>query len=232
MDQFKINKILGETEQGYDIVARKFSSSRNSFWDRVKCVRELAKNGDKILDFGCGDGSLLDLFSGKNIEYFGVDASEKFIEMAKRKYNRNYAKFQRISSFERLPFPDNYFNVVYAIAVFHHFPSVEYRKKMAQELYRVTKSGGYVIATVWNLWQKKYIKNILRNWKDKLLAKSDLDWNDCRVDFKNDEGKTLFKRYHHAFTQRELDHLFREAGFAQEECKLPKNWNLIFAGEK
>lgn len=232
MDKKQIDKILSDIETGYDLAAQKFSQNRNRFWNRVGCIRERAKDGDRVLDFGCGDGSLLDLFSGKNIEYFGVDVSEKFIEMARRKYNRNYAKFQRTSSFERLPFPDNYFNIVYSIAVFHHLPSEKHRKKVAAELHRILKPGGYIIATVWNLWQRKYIKNILSNWKDKLLMKSDLDWNDCRVDFKNDEGKLLFKRYHHAFTQRELNCLFQEAGFAQKECQLPKNWNLVFSGKK
>ncbi|MDO8529493.1 MAG: class I SAM-dependent methyltransferase [bacterium] len=250
MDSEKVKKILKETELGYDFVAQKFSQNRNRFWGRVDCIRELVKDGNRVLDFGCGDGSLLDLFSGKNIEYFGVDVSETLIDQAKKRYfgenihpikypltrgseQFNRVNFSKIDSGQSiLPFEDNYFNVVYSIAVFHHLPSKKYREKMSRELYRVTKPGGYIIVTVWNLWQKKYIKNIFRNWISKLLGKNSLDWNDCLIDFKNDEGKIIFKRYHHAFTQGELNKLFSEIGLTQKECQLPKNWNLVFAGRK
>lgn len=226
-----IERILSETEQGYDIMADKFSETRKHFWRDLEFIGDYAKDGDKVLDYGCGNGRILELISGKNIEYTGADVSQKLIDIAKNKYRDKSVHFQKISGSDSLAFTDNYFNAVYSIAVFHHLPSSKLRLEMARELFRVTKPGGYIIITVWNLWQKNYLKNILKNWLDKIFGKSDLDWNDCYVAFKNNQGE-IFHRYHHVFTKRELEKLFEKAGFKKEKYGIFNKKNVLFVGKK
>ncbi len=223
------DKILNETENGYDLVAGKFSETRKHFWRGMESIGNYAKDGDNILDFGCGNGRLLELFSGKNVNYFGIDTSSKLIGIAGQKYYGDNFKFQKISSSGSLPFPDNFFNIAYSVAVFHHFPGKEYREKMVKELFRVLKPGGVVVITVWNLWQKKYVVNIMINWRNKLLGKSELDRDDCYITFKDNEGN-IFKRYHHAFTKKELSGLFVHAGF--RKVKITNGKNIVFIGKK
>ncbi|MFA6973775.1 MAG: class I SAM-dependent methyltransferase [Parcubacteria group bacterium] len=226
-----INKILGETEDGYDLVADKFSQTRKHFWRGLEFIKDYVQAGDRVLDFGCGNGRLLELFVDKKIEYVGVDVSQKLLDLAKNRYNSESATFLKIVPGQiTLPFPDNYFNAVYSIAVFHHLPTA-HAARMAQELQRVTKSGGHVVVTVWNLWQRKYLKNILQNWRAKLLGKSDLDWNDCFISFKDNQGE-IFPRYHHAFTRGELRKLFSAAGFGREKCEISGRRNILFVGRK
>ena len=230
MNQSEANKILKETESGYDLMAGKFSETRKYFWRDLEFIKDYSKNGDRVFDFGCGNGRLLEILSDKEIEYFGSDVSEKLIEIAKIKYlSKNASLLKLDPSQESLPFDDNFFNAVYSIAVFHHFPGKEYREEMAKELYRITKPGGYVIITVWNLWNKKNIKNIIANWQRKLLGKSSLDWNDCQISFKNNQEE-VFSRYHHAFTKREIEKLFFKAGFQKKTVKIGKN--IIYVGKK
>lgn len=225
-----IQKILADTLFGYDFMAEKFSQTRKYFWRDLEFIKEYSKDDDKILDFGCGNGRLLEILSEKNICYYGVDVSEKLIEIAKSKYLSENTSFLKLDpSQESLPFADNFFNAVYSVAVFHHFPGKEYRKQMAKELFRITKPGGYVVVTVWNLWSKKYIRNIIANWQNKLFGKSNLDWNDCQIIFKDNEGND-FKRYHHAFRNREIENLFSKAGFMTEILK--KGKNIIYIGRK
>jgi ubiquinone/menaquinone biosynthesis C-methylase UbiE len=189
------------------------------------------KEGDTVLDYGCGSGRLSELFSDKKIEYFGADVSANLINIAKSKYSNEEIKFFKIyASQTSLALPSDFFNAVYSIAAFHHFPGKVYRQSLAREVHRITKPGGYVIVTVWNLWQKKYIKNIFQNWKNKLLGRSNLDWRDCYVAFKNNEGE-IFNRYHHAFTRRELKKLFEKSGFKTEKCEKMGNRNLIYIGK-
>jgi ubiquinone/menaquinone biosynthesis C-methylase UbiE len=224
------DKILAETESGYDLMAGKFSETRKYFWRELEFIGDYAKEGDTVLDFGCGNGRLLELFSDKNINYFGADVSARLIGLGKNKYSGKNAEFSKIDpSQTSLPFQDNFFNTVYSIAVFHHFPGKEYREQIAGELYRVTRPGGYAVITVWNLWQKKYLKNILKNWISKLVLKSPLDFNDCYVTFKNNQG-AVFSRYHHAFTGKELASIFTGAGFKKEAVKIGKN--IVFIGKK
>jgi ubiquinone/menaquinone biosynthesis C-methylase UbiE len=232
MDKKAVEKILSETERGYNLMAEKFSETRKFFWRGLEFIGDYTKNGDRILDYGCGNGRLLELINNKNVEYIGVDVSQKLIDIAKSKYASDNLNFLKISSSQTsLPFKDNFFNTVYSIAVFHHLPSEELRNKTANELYRVTQPGGYIVVTVWNLWQWSYIKNILKNWLNKLLGKSRLDWNDCYINFKNNQGE-VFSRYHHAFTINEIQNIFSTAGFTIEKCEIINGKNIILIGRK
>ena len=249
MKEEAVKKILKDTEQGYDLVADKFSETRKHFWRGLEFIADYAKEGDRVLDFGCGNGRLLELFSGKKIDYLGVDISEKLINIAKEKYPNKANNFQKISDSDSLSLHSDYFNVVYSIAVFHHFPSKKYREDIARELYRVTKKDGHIVITVWNLYQKKYLKNIIKNWLSKLKGDSNIDWNDCYISFTDNKvhpvkspqsgvaegefnGVKIFNRYHHAFTKRELKNLFSGAGFLVEQCKTIDGRNIILIGKK
>ena len=228
------DKILREMEKGYDDIAGKFSQTRRYFWRELEFIGEYVEEGDKILDFGCGNGRLLNLIIGKNPIYYGVDVSENLINIADKKYQgRQNIHFQKIASGQvSLPFKSNYFKVVYAIAVFHHIPDKNNRLKMARELFRVLKPSGYLIVTVWNLWQKKYFRFILKNWSDKLFGRSKLDWNDCYINFSDNDKKNVFKRYHHAFTKKELAKIFQKAGFVIEEKEISNGGNIIVIAKK
>jgi ubiquinone/menaquinone biosynthesis C-methylase UbiE len=127
--------------------------------------------------------------------------------------------FDKTDSASRLPFKDNYFDIVFSIAVFHHFPSREYAFEIAKGLYRVLKPGGKIIITVWNLWQKQYLK---------YHQKSNKDWIDANISFKSDEK--IFNRYHHPFKMGELENLFQEAGF--KTMKTKEGCNLLYIGRK
>ncbi len=230
MEKNLAQKILQETESGYDLVSDKFSATRKFFWRGMEFIGNYVKDGDRVLDFGCGNGRLLELFADKKIEYYGVDPSQKLVDLAQEKYPNS--KFSKLNlSQSSLPLEDNFFNSVYSIAVFHHFPSFQYRKKIAEELYRLTAKDGQVIITVWNLWQKNYIKNIVNNWVDKLLNRSKLDWSDCYISFTDNAGNK-FLRFHHAFTKRELKKLFEGVGFQTEKCEIIGGWNIIYIGKK
>ncbi|NTW27009.1 MAG: methyltransferase domain-containing protein [Candidatus Moranbacteria bacterium] len=250
MNQKTANKILLETEQGYDDISQKFSQTRKHFWRELESIKDFCVENDKVLDFGCGNGRLLDLLAEKKINYWGVDVSEKLVEIAKDRHQKDNVVFGKINpSQTSLAFEAGFFNTIYSIAVFHHFPSEKYRQEVASELFEKTKSGGRVVITVWYLWQKKYFKNILQNWKTKFFetficmssfrsagsrhdsGAKNLDWNDCMISFTDNEGRK-FQRFHHAFTKRELKKLFKNAGFEIEKCEIVEGRNIMLVGKK
>lgn len=231
MKKNTIDNILNETEVGYDWMAEKFSGTRNFFWSDLEFIQDHIQAGDKVLDFGCGNGRLLEILRDKKSEYYGMDISQKLIELAREKYPEFHRNFSKISGQCSLAFPDNFFNKVVSIAVFHHFPDKKFRSDMIRELYRVTKPGGEIIVTVWNLWQPKYRKYIWKNAWRKIIGRSRLDFADCEIPFKNNAGK-VFKRFHHAYTQKELAGLFSQAGFKVSEVRVVNNKNLVLIGKK
>ena len=87
MKQSVVEKNLKQTEVGYDLIAKKFSETRKYFWRSLEFTKQYVKNGDAVLDFGCGNGRLTELFKNREIKYKGVDVSQKLIDYAKKQYS-------------------------------------------------------------------------------------------------------------------------------------------------
>jgi ubiquinone/menaquinone biosynthesis C-methylase UbiE len=98
-----------------------------------------------ILDVGCGDGSLLkylyDIYGPLN-EFYGMDASQKLIDVAVKKYAPKL-RF-RIGEIEAIAFPSNSVDRLLCSFVFHHLPT-KIKQKGIKEIYRVLKPGGYLM---------------------------------------------------------------------------------------
>lgn len=96
--------------------------------------------GEKILDFGCGDGNSAKFINNniKKYEYHGIDVSEKSIEQAKLK-NIPKASFYHYDGYH-IPFENETFDVAFCSCVFHHIDS-ENHISMLKEIYRVLKHG-------------------------------------------------------------------------------------------
>ncbi|EKE11147.1 MAG: methyltransferase [uncultured bacterium] len=231
MKKGTVDKIIGQTEAGYDQMAEKFSGTRSFFWRDLDFIKDHIKKGDRVLDFGCGNGRFLEILKEKNVDYHGVDVSQGLVDLAKKRYPQFFNSIAKTSGQASLDFPDDFFDSVVSIAVFHHFPDKNFRLDVAKELFRITKPDGIIIVTVWNLWQKKYRKYIWKNILRKLIGLSRLDFLDCEIPFRNNRGES-FKRFHHAYTQKDMADLFLNAGFEAVEVKIVNNKNLVLIAKK
>lgn len=99
----------------------------------------------RILDFGCGAGRVLRHFVGRGPELHGAE-----LDTASVAWLRDHATpaIQTVQTTETpgLPYPDDYFNLVYAYSVFTHLTD-EWAGWLL-ELRRVLKPGGVLAATV------------------------------------------------------------------------------------
>lgn len=180
MDKQTQKNLLNIVKRNYEEIAEDFSETRKKhLWPELSRLTRDIKNGDKILDAGCGSGRLLEALKDKKINYLGVDASEKLIKLAGERYQVVGFKFQVLSFkfqvcdiLELSKIPEISFDYVFSVAVLHHLPGEDLRIAALKQLKNKIKPDGRIIITVWNLWsQKKFRKIIVRTELLKLFNK-------------------------------------------------------------
>ena len=107
------------------------------------------KDGERVLDVGCGTGTLAIAArrrTGSAGEAHGIDPSAEMIAVAREKAAKVGvdAQFQT-AVMEKLPFPDGHFDLVLSSLMLHHLPADVKRAGFA-EVRRVLKSGGRFLA--------------------------------------------------------------------------------------
>ena len=135
-------------------VWNQIAESWNNF--RQKPIKELNqlnwKNG-KILDIGCGN--CRNLLPFKNLDCYGIDFSKNMLKHAKKFARKNNFKVKlKQASAEKIPFKNNYFDYILAIAILHHLKDPE---PAIVEIYRVLKIGGKAYISIWNKLQFKFL---------------------------------------------------------------------------
>lgn len=135
-----MNKFEKRSKESYNKKAEKYDSTfdgkftikfKNMIFNNLNI-----SNNSNVVDIACGNGRLLQMLSSKwSFNGYGVDISEKMIEQAKM---LNPSMNFYVAGCEKLPFEDNFIDLMTVSASFHHFPDVE---KFAKEANRVVKKG-------------------------------------------------------------------------------------------
>lgn len=108
--------------------------------------QDLPKKPLKILDFGSGNGEFIGKLSYPKWQKFGAEVDKGRLTEAKKNYKG--VNFKQFGVGERLPFADNYFDVV---TMFHVLEHVDSEQRALKEVYRVLKKGGtFYLASPYN----------------------------------------------------------------------------------
>jgi ubiquinone/menaquinone biosynthesis C-methylase UbiE len=105
--------------------------------------------GARVLDVGCGPGHLARLFARRGCRVTGVDRGRRLLRLARRWPSQasegatSSIEFHRAPA-ERLPFPDNSFDLATASTVVYF---VAKPAAVMREMVRVTRPGG-IVATL------------------------------------------------------------------------------------
>lgn len=217
MDKKYADYLLTKGRSDYNKIAKNFSDTRAFLWKELVPFINKVKPNERILDLGCGNGRLFSSLKEKGADYVGVDSSGELVKIAKEKYWQENPKFQVVEALE-LPFPENYFDKVFSIAVLHHIPSNLFRKLFLKEARRVLKPKGLLVLTVWNLREKSAIYNSLIKYTIlRFFGKSKLDKGDIFYPWKDQKGSIVIDRYFHCFKKKELVRLVEDSGFKVNE---------------
>ncbi len=205
----------------YDEIADEFDRTRRADWSEFEDFLRFIKDGEKLVDLGCGNGRFLDFIrKHREVEYLGIDNNKKFVEIAKSKYGEDLFLEGDMT---KIPLGDEFCDVLCAIASFHHVPSQKLRLLALKETVRVLKSGGTLILSVWNLFQPKYKKYVIRAYFKWLISFGKFDLRDTFIPW----GKSGIDRYYYAFKVKELRKLAEKSGLKVLEEKVGRNIIII-----
>jgi SAM-dependent methyltransferase len=106
------------------------------------------ESGDRVLDVGCGTGSLTwEIVRTTAVsKIVGIDASKSFLEYARSRYSDPRLTFE-LGDAQKLTFADASFDRCVSMLVMRHIPDAV---KAASEMRRVTRPGGVVATVMWD----------------------------------------------------------------------------------
>lgn len=111
-----------------------------------KILKSYVKKGDKILDIGCGCAIYKDSTDGI---YTGLDITDEDYSLG------NPRKVDILSSDDRIPVDDDFFDLIFAVSTFYLIP---YYSAALKEFYRVLKPGGRLILFDYNRKIQKFLE--------------------------------------------------------------------------
>jgi cyclopropane fatty-acyl-phospholipid synthase-like methyltransferase len=199
-------------------------SRKDNFWKGFENVKKHLKDGQRILDLGCGNARFLEFLTknNSNFNYLGVDNSTHFI--AKNKQNYPTHKFIEMDIVSNLDQITNKYDLVTVFGVTHHIPGYEYRKDWFQKLEKILSSEGILVLSFWEFNTDKADKEFKPNHYQ-------LEKNDYFLGWK---GDFLCHRYCHLFGQEEIDEIKKILSnlIVIEEYSLDDNKYLVLKKER
>lgn len=119
---------------------------------KAKLIEEASlQRGHRVLDLGCGTGTLAVLIKKAHPEtdVVGLDADAKALEIAKAKAAKAQVGIQLNQGMcFRLPYPDDSFDRVLSSLVFHHLCR-ELKLGTLREVFRILRPGGQLHVADW-----------------------------------------------------------------------------------
>jgi SAM-dependent methyltransferase len=127
-------------------------------WHIPSAADFASAHGLKILEIGCGLGTVGAQFAKAGADYTGVDLTDAAVELAQRRFElfELPGTFQSADA-ENLSFADESFDLVYSHGVLHHTPDTA---KAISEVHRVLRPGGRAIVMLYHRNSYNYRVNI------------------------------------------------------------------------
>ena len=106
------------------------------------------QSGARILDLGCGTGSLVQTLADRatGSDLVGIDPAQPFIDYCRERFTDQRISFDCGNGMD-LPYANDSFDHSLSLLVFQFIPQPE---KAASEMRRVTRPGGIVAACTWD----------------------------------------------------------------------------------
>tara|TARA_B100001057_G_scaffold188145_1_gene188960 strand:- start:3129 stop:3959 length:831 start_codon:yes stop_codon:yes gene_type:complete len=166
---------------------------RNHWITFNKILKKNKLKQKRVLEVGCGRGSLSAYFADNKWDCTLLDSSAKAISIAKNYFNKNKLKASYlVADCKKIPYPEKSFDLVFSIGLLEHFKNPE---KIINEQIRVLDKGGlfigYIVPEIKNNIQDQYewINNIFT-----LLTKSNNNKNRKKKIYRTNYMSNFYKQ--------------------------------------
>jgi len=223
----------------YDNIALDYDLKRRKPWKALESFVSYLKekgysfNGINV-DLGCANGRHFKLFKSSTNKIIGIDNSIDFLRIAclnlrdstqhGKKESNNIQTI--LGDVRNLPLRPDVIQNMFSIATIHHIQSKSTRKKVIEQMFKLTKENGLILLTVWRRWQKKYKKefffekikrlfNPLYKKKQKQLGLD--EFGDKIIPWTVSSTNITHERYYHFFSKCEIKGLMNKSKISELE---------------
>jgi 2-polyprenyl-3-methyl-5-hydroxy-6-metoxy-1,4-benzoquinol methylase len=143
-----LNRQQNQCDAGWHSAVAQGKEQRGNLQTNLDFLAETSvlKPGDKILEIGCGIGTIVFELARQGYDVRGTDLSRVAIEYGRSKYKDIQLQVQPA---EELGFEDGTFDVVLSFDLFEHIASID---RHVAEVRRVLKPGGCYLFQTPNKW--------------------------------------------------------------------------------
>lgn len=187
---------MNKLNEYWDNIHLKYNSTYDNWLNKYL---SLIDKEDSIIELGCGRAYCSKYLLNNNYKnIIACDFSEEVLKIIKKENPSLKIKLFDMSN--GLPFKDNSINIIIADLCLHYFDS-KTTKYMFDEIYRVLKKDGYLIARVNSCSDKNYIpKNSIQIEKNYYY-----DGTIYKKFFEEKDFNELFKKYEiHTLIQNKM----------------------------
>lgn len=235
MKQATRQYLLKLVQDNYRSLATKRSElkSQQKTWPLLAELAQNLKSSEQrknILDIGCGQGRLAQLFSEANVNYLGIDNCPELISTISAKYKElENIHFKQADILRLNELAEIGFDYVFSLSILHHIPSSKLRLEALKQLKNKLRPGAQIYLSVRNLWaDKNYRRSLIKFFVLGLLGKHNMDFGDIIFDSHDEQGKLISQGYYHAFRLKELKELAKRADLQVERLyKDEDNYYLV-----
>jgi SAM-dependent methyltransferase len=207
----------------YDKIAPHFNETRTKLWDGSSRFLSQLPENSLVVDIGCGNGRSTRGALPNKLRFVGNDTCIPLLEIAAKSPTTSALSFIAADGLN-LPYMTGSFDAAVSIAVLHHLPCLNTRRRFIDEALRVIRPGGFLYMTVW-ADSENTDKRKEKKWEELGTP------GDYLVPWHNKHTQQTHYRYYHMFEKDEVYALFKhifdhkQAGFVNLEFE-QDNWNM------
>ena len=175
---------MKKIEKYYNLISSKYDKATVSFnWivpneiENILVKYNLIKDTLEVLDVGIGTGQTIDFLNNKNCNIYGIDISQKMLEIVKEKYPKVETYKHDISEGLNNLFKENKFDLVIAGGILEFVKNIE---EVFKDVFKLLKKDGYFVFT----YEILISKDKIQNKREQYISEGYSEKNNLEEEFK------------------------------------------------